>query len=59
MMDKYFAFRSMMDFVADHAEVVDADMNWLGDRLKIQGENEKQTITIEVVIKEKEEQKNA
>lgn len=58
-MDKYFVFRSMMDFLTDHAEVVDADMNWLGDRLKIVGENEKQTITIEVVIKEKEEQKNA
>ena len=59
MMGKYFVFRSMLDFVSNHTKVVDADMNWLGDRLKIQGENEKQTITIEVVIKEKEEQKNA
>lgn len=58
-MDKYFAFRSMMDFIADHAEVVDADMNWLGDRLKIVGENEKQTITIEVTIAEKEEEEDA
>ena len=58
-MDKYFAFRSMMDFISDHAQVVDADMNWLGDRLKIVGENENQTITIEVTIKEKEEKENA
>lgn len=59
MMDKYFAFRSMMDFLADHAEVVDADMNWLGNTIKVIGENEKQIIEIEVIIKEKEEEKDA
>lgn len=58
MMDKYLAFRSMMDFLADHAEVVDADMNWLGNTIKVIGENEKQIIEIEVIIKEKEEQNN-
>ena len=58
-MDKYFVFRSMMNFLADHAKVVDADMNWLGNTIKVIGENEKQIIEIEVIIKEKEEQKNA
>lgn len=58
-MDKYFVFRSMMDFLADYAEVVDADMNWLGNTIKVIGENEKQIIEIEVIIKEKEEEKDA
>lgn len=58
-MRKYYVFRSMLDFVANHVEVVDADMNWLGNTIKVIGENEKQIIEIEVIIKEKEEQKNA
>lgn len=57
-MEKYFAFRHMLDFMADHAEVVDADMdNYCGD-IVITGEDDEHKITIEVSIKEKEEKKN-
>ena len=58
-MDKYFAFRQMLDFMADYAEVVDADMNWCGDTCKITGENDEAVIDIEIRIKKKEESKDA
>lgn len=57
-MEKYFAFRKLMDFLADHAEVVDADMNFC-DSIRIVGENDGQVIEIQVTIKEKEEGKDA
>lgn len=57
-MDKYFVFRKMMDFVADHAEVVDADMNWCGDAINIVGQNDEQVIEITVAIRKKEDQNN-
>jgi capsular polysaccharide biosynthesis protein len=49
----------MLDFMADEAEVTDADMNWLGNAIKITGETEDQVIEIEVTIKKKEEKKDA
>ena len=58
-MDKYCVFRMMLDFMADEAEVTDADMNWLGNAIKITGETEDQVIEIEVTIKKKEEKKDA
>lgn len=58
MMDKYFAFRKMLDFVSEYADVTDADMNFCGDRLLIEGENDGQVITIEVIIKNKEDNNN-
>lgn len=58
MMDKYFAFRYLMDFLADHAEVTDADMSYLPDTMKIIGENESQVIEIRVSIEKKEEEKD-
>lgn len=53
-MDKYFAFRRILDFMADHAEVTDANMNYCGSGLMVTGEDDEHTITINVNIKEKE-----
>lgn len=54
-MEKYFVFRELLDFMADHAEVVDANMNnYLGDMV-ITGEVDGQVITINVSMKNKEE----
>lgn len=54
-MDKYWVFRQLLDFMADHAVVVDADMdNYCGD-MEITGETDEQTITIKISMKDKEE----
>ena len=58
-MDKYFAFRKMMDFLSDYAEITDADMNYWNDTMRIEGENDGETITIELTIKKKEVTENA
>lgn len=54
-MDKYFALSKMLEFVDKYADVVDADMNYYNGSVHIEGENEAQTIVIEVTIKNKEE----
>lgn len=57
-MNKFYVFRKLLDFVADHAEVTDADMNnYCGD-IEITGEADGQTVNIKVSIKDKEENKN-
>ncbi len=58
-MDKYFAFRKLMDLVSDEYEVVDADMkNYAGD-IEITGKDETgATITIRVTMKEGENNGN-
>lgn len=57
-MDKFWAFRELLDFVANHAEVTDADMNnYCGD-IEITGENDGQIIKIRVSIKDKEAENN-
>ena len=58
-MEKFWTFRKLLDFVADHAEVVDADMNNYRGDMTITGEDDEHTITIEVSIKNKEEKKDA
>lgn len=58
-MDKYFAFRRLLEFMADHADVVDANMNYYNGGMQIVGENDGQTITIEISIMDKEEKKDA
>lgn len=59
-MEKYFAFREMMDFLADYAEVVDADMNYYKDTMHIVAENDGEVITIDLTIaKKKEENEDA
>ena len=58
-MKKYFAFRKLMDFMSDYAEVTDADMNYCDRYMKIVGENDKQTIEITIEFTDKEEQQDA
>ena len=57
-MEKYCVFRQLLDFVADHAEVVDADMNYCNDIL-IKGETDDKCIEIEVRITKKEGKQDA
>lgn len=54
-MNKYYAFKKMLEFMAEHAQVVDADMNYYNGSMRIEGENDGQTIMIEVTIKNKQE----
>lgn len=59
MLNKYFVFRKLIDFVADYAEVTDADMNNYAGDIEITGaDDDGSTITISVHI-EKEEKKDA
>ena len=58
-MDKYFVFRKMLEFMADYAEVVDADMNNYNGCVMVKGETEDQTIMIEVTIQKKEVEQDA
>jgi hypothetical protein len=55
MLDKYFVFRKLIDFVADNCEVTDADMNNYAGAIEITGtDNDGSTITIKVTLKEGE-----
>lgn len=55
MMNKYFVFRKLIDFVADYTEVTDADMNNYAGNIEITGTDEDgSTITIRVDIREGE-----
>lgn len=59
MINKFFVFRKLVDFVADHSNVIDADMNNYADLIEIHGEDENgTTIKIEVSIKNKEVNKD-
>ncbi len=60
MMNKYFVFRKLMDFVADYCEVTDADMNNYAGEIEITGTDEEDgsTITIKVALKEDEKDGN-
>lgn len=59
MIDKFTIFREMLDYLAHISTVTDADMNYCGDRLIIGGETDSQSIIIEVIIKNKEDKKDA
>lgn len=53
MMNKYFVFRKLIDFVADYCEVTDADMsNYAGDIDIIGTDDDGSTINIRVSIEE-------
>lgn len=59
MMNKYFVFRKLIDFVADYCEVTDADMNNYAGDIEITGTGEDgSTISISVRIKEGEKDGN-
>ena len=53
-MNKFVIFREMLDYLNHICDVTDADMNYCGDHILIDGETEEQTIRIEVTIKNKE-----
>lgn len=53
-MDKYFIFREMLNFMANHAEVIDADMNNYCGNATITGVDDEHTIKIEISLKTKE-----
>ena len=57
-MNKYYVFREMLNFMANHAEVIDADMNNYCGNATITGVDDEHTIKIEVSIKGKEEKKD-
>ena len=57
-MDKYYIFRELLNFMADHSEVVDADMNNYRGGLTITGEDDEHIITIDVAIRKKEEKED-
>lgn len=57
-MNKFVIFREMLDYLNHICDVTDADMNYCGNTIRIDGETEEQKITIEVSIKDKEENKN-
>ena len=61
MMNKYFVFRKLIDFVADYCDVTDADMNNYAGDIEIHGnEDDGSTIKITVrIINAKEEEENA
>ena len=58
-MNKYVIFREMLDYMAHIADVTDADLNYCGDSIRIDGDTDEQTIIIEVTIRNKEGEKDA
>ena len=58
-MNKYVIFREMLDYVAHIADVTDADLNYCGNSIRIDGDTDEQTIIIEVTIENKEVEKDA
>ena len=54
MINKYFVFRKLIDFVADYCDVTDADMNNYAGNIEITGTDEEDgsTITIKVELRE-------
>lgn len=57
-MEKYFIFRELLEFMANHTEVVDADMNTYCGGVSITGVDDNHIIKIEVSIKDKEDNEN-
>ena len=52
MMNKYFVFRKLIDFVADYCDVTDADMNNYAGKIEIRGVSNGQEIIITTEFKE-------
>ena len=59
-MKNYAAFLQILSFMSDIAdEVVDADMNYYKGCMRVVGETDNQTITIDLIVENKEEKKDA
>lgn len=54
MMNKYFVFRKLIDFVADYCEVTDADMNNYAGDIEITGIDEADGSSISITVRIKE-----
>ena len=59
MMNRYFVFRKMMDFVADYCEVTEADMNNYLNEIEITGIDDEDGSTIRIRVEIKEGEKDA
>ena len=59
MMDKYFVFRKMMDFIAEYCEVTDAEMNNYAGQIEITGIDVEDGSTITIKVDLKEDKENA
>ena len=55
-MDRYHVFRALLDFVADHYEVMNAKMKNGLDEIEIIGRNGGNEITIKAFVEEEEDQ---
>lgn len=53
-MNKFVIFREMLDYLNHICDVTDADMNYCRDCIRIVGDTEEQTITLEISINNKE-----
>lgn len=53
-MNRYWAFRQLLDFMADHAEVTNANLENFWGKIEIGGEDDEHVIKIEVSITDKE-----
>lgn len=53
-MDRYFVFKELLEFMADHSEVINAKMRNYADDIEISGEANSQIVTITVTFKDKE-----
>ena len=58
MMNKYWVFRKLIDFVADYCEVTDADMNNYAGDIEILGVDEEDGSTISITVRIKEGEKD-
>lgn len=58
-MDRYFVFKRLLEFLADHTEVTNAKMKNYADNIEITGEVDEQVIKITVDFAEKEVTENA
>ena len=59
MMDKYFVFRHLLNFVAVNGDVTDADMNNYAGNIEIVGTDPKDGSTITIKVEMKEGKKDA
>lgn len=58
-MDRYFIFKSLLEFVADNYEVTNAKMKNYSDDIEITGvDGDGNTVTISAKIKEEEKNGN-
>ena len=54
-MNKFVIFRELLDYLNKMCDVTDADMNYCCDsHMRIAGETEEQTITLDIYIRNKE-----